>query len=123
MPEASLSSPSLYFAFAFVIASIYAGIMWMRAIARITIASREDDATGVPAAWFSAGQFVLGLLIFIQYVLFNYPGISDPYSPRTQLRWALVTVTLFAGGLWVLSRYRKWRERQRSQRDRRRLPR
>jgi hypothetical protein len=117
MPEASLSSPSLYLAFAFVFFSIFAGITWMRDIARITIASHEADATREPAAWFSGGAFFLGLLIFSEYVLFNYPGVSHSYTPRQEMRWALGTVTLIAGGLWVQIRYRKWQERQRSQRE------
>ena len=117
MPEASLSSPSLYFAFAFVLFAIFAGITWLLEIARITISSHEADATGVLTAQFSGVTLFLGLFIFVQYVLFNYPGVSDSYTPREELRWAVGSVTLFVGGLWVRSRYHKWQERQRSERS------
>jgi hypothetical protein len=113
MPEASLRSPSLYLAFAFVVASIFAGITWMREIAEITM-SAEGDAMRVRVSTMAGGFFILGLFIFIQYVLFNYPGASHSYPPQDQLRWAVVTVTVLAALPWVHKRFHRWQEQRRS---------
>jgi hypothetical protein len=97
MPTASASSPLLYIAFAFVIASIFTGIVWMRDIARVTRSSDGDALGGIASV--AVISFMLGLAVFSLYVLWNSPpgrrsGILQPDTPQEQTRWVLGILVL-----------------------------
>jgi len=95
MPDASLSSPLLYVAFALVLLSILDGIMWIRHIAWVTISSEGDalGGHGLPAIL----SFLSGLIVFVQYVLWN-GSVSG--GPPQMARWqVLAAFALLLGAL------------------------
>jgi uncharacterized membrane protein HdeD (DUF308 family) len=124
MPGASLASPLLYFAFAFVVLSVYCGMVWMREIADETGRSvRHPIITKtIPnIGGLSSLLFALGLGVFAMYVLFNSPPddagswLLSPDTPKEQSRWlaALLALLVLA---FVWSRlFRGWRKRRRSE--------
>jgi hypothetical protein len=88
MPDKSLLSPLLYAAFAFILLAIMSGIGWMYDIARAT-ASPSRDALLEYDRRVAGGSFMIGVLAFSLYVLWNNPGhdILGPETPREQTRW------------------------------------
>jgi hypothetical protein len=92
LPNASLSSPLLYLAFALVLMSIFTGILWMRDIAQVTMSSEGDALGGF--AYVAVASFVYGLCVFLSYVLWNSPGPNGggPDTQREQLRWVVSTL-------------------------------
>jgi hypothetical protein len=80
MPGASLSSPLLYVAFGLVLLSILSGIMWIRHVAWVTISSEGNalGGHGYPAVL----SFLSGMVVFVQYVLWNSPGPGSAQTAR-----------------------------------------
>jgi excisionase family DNA binding protein len=72
-PQQALKSPLLYLAIAFVITSVYGGILWMRDISRVTARS-EGNPLGRSAA-LSTSVFTLGLVIYAFWVALNSPSV------------------------------------------------
>jgi hypothetical protein len=114
LPDSSASSPLLYLAFALVLISIFSGIAWMRDIAWVTMSSEGNPLGGFGHV--AATSFVVGMAVFVMYVLWNDPGTGGgPDTPREQLRWAIGALVLAGGTTLAVLLFRTWRGRRRSQ--------
>ncbi len=111
LPEGSLQSPLLYLAFGLVILSVFAGILWMRSIARVTVRSERNLFGGWDS--FSALSFVLGLVCFVFYVLWSSPGPGSR-PPEEQLGYAVGFLGLSITTAFVVDGIQRWRKRRRS---------
>lgn len=99
MPGASLSSPLLYVAFGLVLLSILSGIMLIRHVAWVTISSEGNalGGHGYPAVL----SFLSGMVVFVQYVLWNSPGPGSAQTARGQVLGTLVLLLFALVGTFV----------------------
>lgn len=127
LPNASRASPLLYAAFAFVVLSVYTGIVWMREIAAAMGRSERHPlyTEGVPnMGGVSSLLFAVGLGVFAMYVLWSSPGdepdswigswILSPDTPSEQSRWLVGLLVLLVLVFFGANLLRWWRKRRRS---------
>jgi hypothetical protein len=120
MPDTSVSSPLLYAAYALILISILCGIVWMRDIVRVTMASDGDALGGI--GYVAVTSFMLGIFTFVLYVLWNDASpdtgnIMSPDTSREQTLWLLGLFGLFGVAALAGFIFRWWRSRRRSERS------
>jgi uncharacterized membrane protein SirB2 len=127
LPDASRASPLLYSAFAFVVLSVYTGIVWMREIAAAMGRSERHPlhTEGIPnMGGVSSLLFVVGVGVFALYVVWSSPGdepdswlgswILSPDTPSEQSRWLVAFLVLIVLLVFGANFLRRWRKRRRS---------